>query len=189
MNAETNLHRLQIEAKNCVAPHPSWNRAETGRVSHLAGGQSRDEDGLWCLQWSGWIHFFCESTRSFKCQEIESAFSFRHLHHHHDSHSEEDWNHVMNSKKKKKWRCFCGSSGDCQTLVLTIVGSNPAWSLAQQASYLQKKAKLTKAATFSIVQVFLRVAEHRGKIHASQPASLDLILGVPFTHLLSGIAD
>ena len=98
MNAETSLHRLQIDAKSCV---PSWNRAETGRVSHLAGGQSRDEDGLWCLQWFGSIHFFCESTRSFKCQEIESAFSFRHLHHHHDSHSEEDRNHVMNFKKKK----------------------------------------------------------------------------------------
>ena len=53
------------------------------------------------------------------------------------------------------------------------VGSNPAWSFIQQASFLQKKAKLTKAATFSIAQVFLRVAEHRGKIHASQPASLD----------------
>ena len=151
-----------------------WNRS---CFSPSRGTKSRWR-WLWCLQWSGWIHFFCESTRSFKCQEIESAFSFRHVHHHHDSHSEEDWNHVMNSKKKKKWRCFCGSSGDCQTLVLTIVGSNPAWSLAQQASYLQKKAKLTKAATFSIVQVFLRVAEHRGKIHASQPASLDLILGV-----------
>ena len=92
-------------------------------------------------------------------------------------------------KKKKKWRCLCDSSGACQTLVIKTVGSNPAWSLAQQASYLQKKAKLTKAATFSIVQVFLRVAEHRGKIHASQPASLDFILGVPFTHLLSGIAN
>ena len=42
MNAETSLHRLQIDAKSCV---PSWNRAETGRVSRLAGGQSRDEDG------------------------------------------------------------------------------------------------------------------------------------------------